>query len=132
MFARMSRYGPVADGTTRQRTMRATAQPGRYQHYPAPGGIFEHSEQRTLNLRAYRAQADPAACLSRRYEQDQPAAQLGRTAENRPPGMHGMHQSDGAVRAPCNGTKRARIGKASGYTNRSFCPDAVRLPASPQ
>ena len=26
---------------------------------------------------------------------------------------------------PSNGTKRARIGKASGYTHRSFRPDAV-------
>ena len=31
-----------------------------------------------------------------------------------------------AVRRPRNGTKRARIGKASGSTDRSFGPDAVR------
>src|SRR5712691_8681438 len=31
-----------------------------------------------------------------------------------------------AVRRPDNGTKRAQIGKASGYTHRSFRPDAVR------
>jgi len=36
------------------------------------------------------------------------------------------------VRCPGNGTKRARIGKASGSTDRSFGPDAVRLPASPR
>ena len=49
-----------------------------------------------------------------------------RTAENRPPGMRGMHQSGEQSGWPRNGTKRARIGKASGSTNRSFGPDAVR------
>ncbi len=29
MFARMSRYGPVASGTTRQEILRVAAQPGR-------------------------------------------------------------------------------------------------------
>ena len=36
------------------------------------------------------------------------------------------HQSDEQSRRPDNGTKRAQIGKASGYTHRSFGPDAVR------
>jgi hypothetical protein len=75
------------------------------------------------------ARADPSACSGRRNEQDQPAARLSRTAENRPPGMHGMHgmhQSDEQSGCPCNGTKRARIGKANGSTDRSSGPDAVR------
>ena len=37
-----------------------------------------------------------------------------------------MHQLDKQSGRPCNGTKRARIGKASGSTDRSFGPDAVR------
>ena len=49
-----------------------------------------------------------------------------RTAQNRPPGMRGMHQSGEQSGCPGNGTKRARIGKASGFTDRSFGPDAVR------
>lgn len=49
-----------------------------------------------------------------------------RTAENRPSGMHGMDQSDEQSGYPRNGTKRAGIGKASGSTDRSFGPDAVR------
>ncbi len=36
------------------------------------------------------------------------------------------HQSDEQSRRPDNGAKRAQIGKASGYTHRSFRPDAVR------
>ena len=40
---------------------------------------------------------------------------------NWPTGMSGKEQS----RRPDNGTKRAQIGKASGYTHRSFRPDAV-------
>ena len=45
---------------------------------------------------------------------------------NRPPGMHGMHQSGEQFGRPRNGTKRARMGKASGSADRSFGPDAVR------
>jgi hypothetical protein len=55
-----------------------------------------------------------------------PPSVASRTAENRPPGMRGMHQSGEQSGGPRNGTKRARIGKASGSTNRSFGPDAVR------
>ena len=61
-----------------------------------------------------------------------PPSVASRTAENRPPGMRGMHQSGEQSGRPRNGTKRARIGKASGSTDRSFGPDAVRLPASPR
>jgi hypothetical protein len=49
-----------------------------------------------------------------------------------PPLTHGgkphdpAHQSDEQYRRPDNGTKRALIDRASGYTHRSFCPDAVR------
>ncbi len=35
-----------------------------------------------------------------------------RTAEKLPAGMHGMHQSGEQSGGPCNGTKRARIGRA--------------------
>ena len=37
-----------------------------------------------------------------------------------------MHQSGEQSGRPGNGTKRARIGKASGSTDRSSGPDAVR------
>ena len=40
--------------------------------------------------------------------------------------MHGMHQSGEQSGRPRNGTKRARIGKASGSADRLLCPDAVR------
>ena len=36
-----------------------------------------------------------------------------------------MHQPDEQSGRPRNGTKRARIGKASGSTDCSFGPDAV-------
>ena len=62
----------------------------------------------------------------RGYEQGQPAAQREQNGGEPAAGMHGMHQSDGVVRVPRNGTKRARTGKASGSTHRSFGPDAVR------
>ena len=57
----------------------------------------------------------------------QPAAQREQDGEepNRPAGMSGT-SSDEQSRRPDNGTKRAQIGKASGYTHRSFGPDAVR------
>ena len=45
---------------------------------------------------------------------------------NRRPGCRGMHQSGEQFGRPRNGTKRARIGKASGSTDRLLCPDAVR------
>ena len=54
------------------------------------------------------------------------------TAEKPPAGMRGMHQSGEQSGHPRNGTKRARIGKASGSADRSFGLDAVRLPASPR
>jgi hypothetical protein len=37
-----------------------------------------------------------------------------------------MYQSDGQSGWPGNGTKRARTGKASGFADRSSCPDTVR------
>jgi hypothetical protein len=55
-----------------------------------------------------------------------PPSIASRTAENRLPGMHGMHQSGEQSGRPRNGTKRARIGKASGFAHRSFRPDPVR------
>ena len=72
-------------------------------------------------------EADSAARPGRRHEQGQPAAQCDQDGEepNRPPGMSGT-SSDEQSRRPDNGTKRAQIGKASGYTHRSFRPDADR------
>ena len=52
-------------------------------------------------------------------------ADASRTTKNRPAEVHGMRQSDEQSRRPDNGTKRAQIGKASGYTHRSFRPFAV-------
>jgi len=56
-----------------------------------------------------------------------PPPSASRTAKNRTgrPG-YPAHQSDEQSRRPDNGTKRAQIGEASGYTHRSFRPDAVR------
>ena len=56
-----------------------------------------------------------------------PPSIASRTAENRPPGMHGMHQSGEQSGRPHNGTKRARIGKASGSTDRSLLPGRCPL-----
>jgi hypothetical protein len=71
--------------------------------------------------------ADPAAGPGRRYEQGQPAAQHEQDGEepNRPAGMSGTSPDEQSGR-PDNRTKRARIGKASGYMHCSFRPDAVR------
>ena len=70
--------------------------------------------------------AAPAARPSRRHEQGQPAARREQDGEerNRSAGMSGT-SSDEQSRRPDNGTKRAQIGKASGYTHRSFRPFAV-------
>ena len=54
------------------------------------------------------------------HGQDRPATQLEQNGGEPAAGIRGMHQSDGAVRVPCNGTKRARVGKASGSTDRSL------------
>ncbi len=78
------------------------------------------------------AQADPSASPAARTNKTSPPPVASRTAEIRPPGMHGMHQPGEQSGRPRNGTKRARIGKASGSTDRLLCPDAVRLPASPR
>jgi hypothetical protein len=59
------------------------------------------------------------------YKTSQPPPSASRTAQNRPAGMRGIHQSGEQSGRPRNGTKRARIGKASGSTDRSFGPDAV-------
>jgi hypothetical protein len=67
-----------------------------------------------------------AACPGRGDKQDQPAVHREQNGGEPAPGMHGMRQSDEQSRRPRNGTKRARIGKASGSTDRSFGPDAVR------
>jgi hypothetical protein len=71
------------------------------------------------------ARADAEACPGRGYEQDQPAVHREQDG-GEPAGMHGMHQSGEQSGRPLNGTKRARIGKASGSADRSFGPDAVR------
>jgi hypothetical protein len=57
----------------------------------------------------------------------QPAAQREQEGEepNRPAGMSGTSSDEQSGR-PDYGTKRAQIGKASGYTHRSFRPAPVR------
>jgi hypothetical protein len=71
--------------------------------------------------------ADPAARPGRRREQGQPAAWREQDGEepDRPAGIPGASSGEQS-RRPGNGTKRARIGQASGYARRSFRPDAVR------
>jgi hypothetical protein len=64
--------------------------------------------------------------LARGYEQGQPAARREQDGEE--PADRDARQSG----TPGNGTKRVRIGKASGSTDRCSGPDAVRLPASPR
>ena len=72
------------------------------------------------------ARADPAAHPGRGYEQGQHAACREQNGEE-PAGRNARHtQVRRGVRRPDNGTKRAQIGKGSGYTHRSFRPDAVR------
>jgi hypothetical protein len=70
--------------------------------------------------------ADPAACPGRSTNKASPPPSASRTAKNKTgrPGCP-AHQLDEQSRRPDNGTKRAQIGKASGYTHRSFRPDAV-------
>ncbi len=88
-------------------------------------------QRRALGQRLNRSldgmvRADPAARPDRRHEQGQPAQREQDGEErNRPAGMSGT-SSDEQSRPPDNGTKQAQIGKASGYTHRSFRPDAVR------
>ena len=59
-------------------------------------------------------------------DKTRPPPHWSSTVENRPPGMHGMHQSGEQSGCPRNGTKRTQIAKASGSTHRSFGPGAVR------
>jgi len=66
------------------------------------------------------------AALAAGTNKTSPPAIASRTAENRPPRMHGMHQPDEQSGHPRNVTKRARIDKTSGSTDRLLCPDAVR------
>jgi len=66
------------------------------------------------------AWANPAARPGRGYEQGQPAA--WREQDGEEPADRDTRQSG----CPGNGTKRAWIGKASGFAHRSFRPDAVR------
>ena len=61
-----------------------------------------------------------------RTNKTRPPSIASRAVENQPPGMRGTHQSGEQSGGPCNGTKRTRIGKASGFADRSFGPDAVR------
>jgi hypothetical protein len=71
--------------------------------------------------------ADPAACPAAGTNKASPPPSASRMAKNRTgrPGCP-ANRSDEQSRRPGNGTKRARIGRASGYTDRSFRPDAVR------
>ncbi len=73
------------------------------------------------------ARADPAARPGRRHEQDQPAAYREQNGEETGrPGCVAYTSQTSRLGASGNGTKRARIGKASGSTDRLLCPDAVR------
>jgi hypothetical protein len=54
MFARMSRYGPVAGGTTRHPVSRFAVQPGTSQHFPALSDTTKMASQQTLNPRVRR------------------------------------------------------------------------------
>jgi hypothetical protein len=55
MFARMSRYGPVAGGTTRHPLSRFVVQPGWSQHFLALSDTVQMAEQQTLNLLTHRS-----------------------------------------------------------------------------
>jgi len=72
------------------------------------------------------ARADAEACPGPRVR-TRPARRPSR-AERRRTGRPGCAEctSRASSPGPHNGTKRARIGKASGSTDRSFGPDAVR------
>jgi hypothetical protein len=71
--------------------------------------------------------ADPAARPPRPQVRTRPTRRLARAGRRRTgrPG-YAAYASQASSPTPNNRTKRARIGKASGYTHRSFCPDAVR------
>jgi hypothetical protein len=93
------------------------------------GPVF-HRAARTRSPPPWQPRRDGAGrCGSlpgRGCEQDQPAVrheQNGREPAARDARNAPVRR---AVRGPRNGTKRARIGKASGSTDRSFGPDAVR------
>ena len=104
-----------------------------YGNGPGPGGSAERrlwnaldsladlrqQTERLSHAHPVAPRADPAA-LPRPRVRTRPARRPAR-AERRRTGRPGC----AAARHPDNGTKRARIGKASGYTHRSFCPDAV-------
>ena len=62
--------------------------------------------------------ADPAAPRRQGTNKASPPPGTGRTAKIPADRMQGMYQSGEQSGYPCNGTKRARIGKASGYTHR--------------
>src|ERR1017187_1560978 len=64
--------------------------------------------------------ADPAACPAAGTNKTSPPPSASRTPENRTARMRGMHQPDDQSGRPYKGTKRARIGKGSGYTHRWF------------
>ncbi len=90
-----------------------------------PGGSDAHPVTLSLWSLDEIARADPAARPGRGYEQGQPATWCEQDGEE-PADRNARHKPvRRAVRRPGNGTKRARIGKASGYTHRSFRPDAV-------
>jgi hypothetical protein len=91
-----------------------------------PSGSDGHFGQRLNSSLDAMMRADPAGRPGRRHEQGQPAAQREQDGEERNRPGCPAYQSDEQFRRLDNGTKRAQIGNASGYTHRSFRPDAVR------
>jgi hypothetical protein len=96
-------------------------------------GLPSQRQRRTLGQRLNRSldgmlRVDPGS-KPRPQARIRPAPpSAGRTARNRTGRSAGMSGTSvrRAVRRPDDGTKRAQIGKASGYTHRSFRPDPVR------
>ena len=81
-------------------------------------------QERTLNLRTHRSSCRVPRPRARARPARRPVRARRRRTE--PAGRDvPAHQSDEQSWRPDNGTKRAQIGKASGYTHRSFRPDAV-------
>ena len=88
----------------------------------------------TASVAASTGRREPIRQPARPKIRTRPARRPSRAERRRtgPPGWQGIPQSGAHSGCPFNVTKRAQIGKASGSTDRSFGPDAVRLPASPR
>lgn len=82
---------------------------------PLGGGrrALGHRLRGSLNGMAPIWQPAPAAGTNK----TSPPPSASRTPENRTARMRGMHQPDDQSGRPYKGTKRARIGKGSGYTH---------------